>query len=309
MTASWPKTLVPASGPMRRDKLDGAAQGMGRWGQETRALAAEGFIPPDMITGLTLFLLSSQRREPSAQQGIPGGGGGVAGGVWVRERFTIHCPLRREEAFTARGEAVGRHVHKGRRYGTNRCVTKNAEGVLAASNLTTGLLAYKVDPGLNDALEGQSPEAVTAPAPDWGVASHNPALDQLRRFKSGQAFTGDPVCLSLDLMVARDTDKPDNPIHSDPELAQKAGLAQPIAGGSHVLAFALEVLLQQTGRHALFHGACFDIRWKAPVFAEATIVPEVHVASASTDQVTFTLQVSLEDGVTAMTGTVTVPLV
>ena len=60
----WPKALADASGPMRRDKLDGAAEGMGDWGPQTRALAEDGLVPPDMMTGLTLFLLSSQPRNP-----------------------------------------------------------------------------------------------------------------------------------------------------------------------------------------------------------------------------------------------------
>ena len=86
------------------------------------------------------------------------------------------------------------------------------------------------------------------------------------------------MLVGLSLMAARDTDKPDNPIHSDPELARKAGLSKPIAGGSHVLAFALEVIMAEAGRYALLYGANFDIRWKTPVYAEATIYPTVKVS-------------------------------
>ena len=308
MTAVWPKPLSPAVGPIRADKLDGAADGMGQWGKETCALAAEGIVPPDMMTGLTLFLLSSQKRDPAKKQAMPGGGGGVAGGVWVRERYTIHRPLQRDEAFNVAGESVGRHVHKGRRYGTNRCQTFNAVGELAATNLTTGLLAYKVEEGLADQLEGQSPDEITAPAPDWSVAPNNPCLEQLKSLKVGEEFGGDAVRVGLDLMEARDTKKPDNPIHSDPELAKKAGLAKPIAGGSHVLAFVLEVIMANVGRHALLHGANFDVRWKAPVFADLVIFPHVRVAAVAADRVVFDVNATLETNATAMTGTVTVPL-
>jgi hypothetical protein len=309
MTSDWPKQLTPARGPIRADKLDGAAAGMGQWGAQTRALANEGLVPPDMMTGLTLFLLSSQKRESTGKQKIPGGGGGVAGGVWVRERFTIHRPLQRDEAFAVSGESVGRHVHKGRRYGTNRCRTLNAAGELAATNLTTGLLAYKVEEGLADALEGQSPDEIDAPQPDWSVAADNPCLAQLKALHAGQEFSGEPVLVGLDLMEARDTKKPDNPIHSDPELAKQAGLAKPIAGGSHVLAFVLEVIMAHAGRHSLLHGANFDIRWKAPVFADLVIFPHVRVAAATDAQVVFEIDATLDSGATAMTGTVTVPLV
>lgn len=308
MADVWPKRLTPASGPMRADKLDGAAAGMGQWGAQTRTLAAEGTVPPDMMTGLTLFLLSSQQRDPGKQK-IPGGGGGVAGGVWVRERFTIHRPLARDEAFTVAGEAVGRHVHKGRRYGTNRCQTFNAAGELAATNVTTGLLAYKVEEGLADTLEGLSPDDIPAPEPDWTVAGDNPCLQQLKTLNAGEEFGGEAVVVALDLMEARDTKKPDNPIHSDPELAKKAGLEKPIAGGSHVLAFVLEVLLQHTGRHALLHGTCFDVRWKAPVFADQVIFPQVRVVQVTHDRVVFDVEATLDSGASAMVGQVTVPLV
>lgn len=308
MAGSWPRPLVDAGGPIRAEKLDGAADGMGEWGAETRALAAEGLVPPDMITGLTLFLLSSQPRNPTKKQDIPGGGGGVAGGVWVRERFTIHRPLERDEAFTVRGESVGRHVHKSRRYGTTRSETVNAAGEPVATNLTTGLLQYEVQEGLADALEGQSPDEVASPAPDWGAAGSNPCRERLAALHEGDVLGGEPVRVSLALMEARDTNKPDNPIHSDPELARKAGLARPIAGGSHVLAFALEPIMATVGRHALLHGACFDIRWKAPVHADVVIHPRARVVETRDDRVVLDVDAVLDSGATAMTGQIVVPL-
>ena len=307
MTEVWPKRLEGASGPMRVDKLDGAAEGMGEWGRETCALAADGLIPPDIMTGLTLFLLTSQPRDPSSQK-IPGGGGGVAGGVWVRERFTIHRPLARDEAFTVSGESVGRHVHKGRRYGTTRSKTLTAGGERAATNLTTGLLAYRVEEGLADGVEGLSPDDVEAPGPDWSVAAHNPCRERLLALRAGQSFGGQDVLVGLNLMEARDTSKPDNPIHSDPELARKAGLSRPIAGGSHVLAFALEHIFEHAGRYALFHGAHLDIRWKAPVYADTVMRPHVRVVDVRDDRVVFDVDAVLESDAIAMTGQVTVPL-
>jgi acyl dehydratase len=281
---------------------------MGDWGQESRALAADGLVPPDMMTGLTLFLLSNQPRDPDRGQAIPGGGGGVAGGVWVRERFTIHQPLARTDVFTVSGESVGRHVHKGRRYGTTRSETFDAAGERVATNLTTGLLAYRVQEGLADSLEGTAPDSIEVAGPDWHAAQANPSRDRLAALRAGDAFGGESVFVSLAMMEARDTKRPDNPIHSDPELARKAGLARPIAGGSHVLAFALEVLMQATGRHALLHGAAFDVRWKAPVYADTAIRPHVSVATAAPDQVVFDVDAMLDSGATAMTGRIVVPL-
>ncbi len=304
----WPRPLTDAQGPIRTDKLDGAAEGMGEWGTETRALAAEGIVPPDMMTGLTLFLLSSQPRNPEKKQKIPGGGGGVAGGVWVRERFTIHQPLARDDAFTVRGASEGRHVHKSRRYGTNSCETLNAAGERVATNLTTGLLAYKVQEGLADGVEGRAPDEVEAPQPDWTAAAGNPCREQLLALEEGAELGGAAVRVGLDLMEARDTKKPDNPIHSDPELAKKAGLARPIAGGSHVLAFALEVIMAEVGRQSLLHGAHFDVRWKAPVYADTVIHPHARVTEVRDDRVVFDIDAVLESGATAMTGQVVVPI-
>ncbi|MCP3933802.1 MAG: MaoC family dehydratase [Actinomycetia bacterium] len=306
--SNWPKLLASVDGPIRIDRLDGAAEGMGTFGEQTRALHAEDLLPPDLMTGLTLFLLSNQPRDPAKKQAIPGGGGGVAGGVWVRERFTIHRPLGRSEVFTVSGKSVGQYVHKGRRYGTNISRTLDAGGELAASNITTGLLSYKVDEVLGDSIEGQSPDDIEPFGPDWDVATDNLCLDALRALTVGDEFGGHDVFVGLDLMAARDTKNPDNPIHSDPELARKAGLSEPIAGGNHVLSFVLEVVMDAVGRHSLLHGTCFDIRWKAPVYADTTMRPHACVTQATPDHVTFELRATLTSGATAMAGTATVPL-
>ena len=304
----WPKVLTSARGPMRADKLDGAVLGMGDWGEATNRLAAEGFVPPDMMTGLTLFILSNQPRRAESEKKMPGGGGGVAGGVWVRERFVIHRPLPRDEAFNVEGESVGRHVHKGRRYGTNVSRTFTSSGERVAENLTTGLLAYQVDEALSDQVEGQPVESLSAPGPNFDAAAANPCLEALRSVPLDEVLGGLPLTVSLAMMAARDTAKPDNPIHSDPELAKKAGLSRPIAGGSHVLAFALEPIMARAGHHALLHGAYFDVRWKAPVYADTVVTPRAVLRERSDRLLTFEVSVELEEGATAMVGQVQVPL-
>ena len=60
-----------------------------------------------------------------------------------------------------------------------------------------------------------------SPAPDWDAAAHNPDSAQIESARTGQVFGGDRVLVSLDMMRARDTDTPDNPIHSDPEQARQ----------------------------------------------------------------------------------------
>lgn len=308
MSDIWPKPLKSVSGPMRTDKVEGAALGMGEWGEALQSLIADGFIPPDMMTALTLFLLGNQPRDAAKKQAIPGAAGGVAGGVWVRERFTIHRPVLQAEQFSVEGHSMGRHVHKGRRYGTTQSATFDEQGRAVASNVTTGLLAYKVEEGLLDANEGISPDDVDAPTPDWGSAGSNPHADALRAVEVGEVMGGYEVVMGLGLMQARDTKNPDNPIHSDPVLAKKAGLTKPIAGGAHVLAFPLEVLMNNLGSHSLLHGTHFDIRWKAPVYADATMIPHAACIDKSADRVVFEVKATLADDALAMVGIVTVPL-
>jgi acyl dehydratase len=161
---------------------------------------------------------------------------------------------------------------------------------------------------LADAIEGLRLEDTPSPKPDRAAASANPHADALRSVTVGDVFGGERVFVSLAMMAARDTDDPDNPIHSSPQQAKDAGLDRPIAGGSHVLGFAIEAVMAALGEQVVLHGASFDIRWKAPTECDVDIVPTARVISASGDQVVLDLQVDLAAGQTAMVGRLTIPL-
>lgn len=297
-------------GPFSPARIDGAADGMGEHGPATRSIVTSGFVQPDLVTGLTLFLLARQPR-PDRRSGSAGSkpkASPIAGGVWVREQFTIHRPLPRTDPFQVTGESTGRYVRKGRRYGTTAARCHDSGGNLVATNLTTGLLAYRVEPGSVDGVEGQPLEDTPAPQPDQAAASANPHHETLRAALPGQRLGGHELEVTLAMMAARDTAQPDNPIHSDPEEAKRAGLAKPIAGGSHVLAFVIEPILDRFGSQALSHGAKFDVRWKAPTEADSVIVPTATVTAVDPEQVVFDLAVTLGSGSVAMVGTATVPL-
>ncbi|MEL7155402.1 MAG: MaoC family dehydratase [Actinomycetota bacterium] len=323
----WPQSLHTVSGPFDQARIDGAAAGMGEHGPATRALIDDGGLSPDLLCGLTLLLLARQPRpEParnrdSARDGEDGDGvadgdsegvnkledaSPIAGGVWVREQFAVHRPLDRFDPFTVEGSATGRFVRKGRRYGVTSSRTRDSAGNHVATNLTCGLLSYRADAGA-DQVEGQSLDNTPGPVPDTSRAGRNPHLDALAQVRAGDRFGGRPLTLSLAMMAARDTENPDNPIHSDPAAAKAAGLAVPIAGGSHVLSFALEPLLAAWGPESLQHGAHFDIRWRAPTEAGAEIVPAAEVTAATEQMLTVDLTVTLASGPTALVGTVTVP--
>lgn len=309
----WPQPLESAIGPFSPTRVDGAAEGMGQYGPATRTIAAAGLVPPDLLTGMTLFLLANQ---PPARSSETGGhsrqtrqkASPIDGGVWVREQLTIHRPLPRTDAFVVSGESTGRYVHKGRRYGTTNSQSHDSGGHLFATNLTTGLLSYQVDERRADMVEGLPIDQNPAPRPDWSVAPANPHLDLLRSAAVGDGFYSDTVTVTLAMMAARDTSAPDNPIHSDPDAAKAAGLPQPIVGGSHLLSFALEPLLAAWGNECLFHGAHIDARWKAPTPAESCIVASTTVVAKTDSELRVDLDVQLADGPTAMVAEIRIPL-
>ena len=303
---TFPRPLVPITGPFRSAKVTGAADGMGTYGDATRELVAGGRLPPDLICGMTLALIAQQPREP--RKGRPERASGVAGNVWVRERFTIHRPVALDEAWTVEGEQTGTYVRKGRTHSTTASRSSDSAGRRFATNLTTGLIGYRADPGKPDSVEGLPLEDTPSPGPDFEAAAANPCLDALGSLTLGQRLGDVEVPMTLAMMAARDTDNPDNPIHSDLEEAKKAGLARPIAGGSHVLSFALEAVMGSCGVESLLHGANFDVRWKAPTEDDTTIVPSAVVDAVEADRVEFALQVDLVDGPTVMVGRLIIPL-
>ena len=307
--ASWPRPLEPVTGPFPPARLRGAADGMGDHGAGARALQAAGLVQPDLVTGMTLWLLARQPRDPAAEGATGKRASPIAGGVWVREQFTIHAPLAANDVFTVTGSSTGRYVRKGRRYSTTCSTTHDSSGRLIATNVSTGLMAYTADPQLADQVEGLPLADTPHPQPDHTAARDNPHLHALASATTGARLGGEAVEISLDMMVARDTSNADNPIHSDPEQARRAGLARPIAGGSHVLAFVLEPLMAAFGPQALLHGACFDVRWKAPTECDTLIRPTARVAAVHADRVEVELEVRREaDDAVAMVGNLVIPM-
>ncbi len=308
----FPKSLVPVTGPFLAAKVAGAGVGMGSYGDATRALIHAGILQPDLVCGMTLALLAKQPRrpKPTGEQKPTSErkASGVAGRVWVRERFTMHRPIGNDDAWQVTGESTGTYVRKGRSYSTTRSTSTTSSGELFATNLTTGLFSYRADPALADSVQGLPIEDTPTPIPDAAAAQANPHAEALRALSVGDVLGDLKVPMTLAMMAARDTDNPDNPIHSSAEEAQKAGLARPIAGGSHVLSFALEAVMQKCGPESLLHGANIDVRWKAPTEDGTVIRPTATVVDLRPDRVEFELRVDLVDGPTALVGRLVVPL-
>ncbi len=278
---------------------------LGSAAKASRELLARGIVTPSVLAGMGLFLLAGQPRVPrpdGSRKSAP-----VAGGVWVREQFTLHRPLRLGQEVVVTGVVERRYARKGRVYSTTRAETRDPDGRLLVSNCTTGLVRYRRDPDLADYEEGRAEAEVPRPRPDLDVAGENPALATLRGLAVGETLVGPTTLVSLELMRTRDGARSRNPIHTDPEAARRAGLEAPIAGGSHVLSFVEEVLMDAWGPEALLHGACRDVRFVGQVRAGSRLTPRARVEAVTRERVDVALEVECE-GRTAVTGTLLIPL-
>lgn len=316
----YPLSLAPVRALLPAKMAENAVLALGPGATAARGLVDAGLFPPDVLAAMTLFLLAGQpRREPSSQpeqreqegdqkeKKEVGEGRGVAGSVWVREHFTLHRPVRLGEEVEVTGAIQSAYARRGRRYSVTSSETRDASGVLLVSSCTTGLVRYRRDPGLADSSEGLGEDEIRRPAPDPSAADENPALDVLRGLRSDDDLHGPASLVSLDQMRVRDGGQSRNPIHTDPEAARQAGLAVPIAGGSHVFGYVQEALMQALGTQALLYGACFDLRWLSQVRAGSRVEPSARVSSVAGSRVDLDLEVACERR-TAMTGSLQVPL-
>jgi acyl dehydratase len=270
-----------------------------------RSLRDAGTVPPDVLMGMSLFLLVNQPRRPRKDERRPRGA--VSGGVWVREQVTIHRPVRIGQTLVVEGESARRFTRRGRRYGVTLAETRDLDGNLLVSNCTTGLLRYRKDESLPDEAEGRAEDELAIAGPAASQAPANPHLDTLTCLEPGSRFEGERSLVSLEMMQARDAQRDANRIHTDPEVARREGLAAPIAGGSHVAAFLLETLTRACGQQALLHGAHLDIQWKAQTYAGTHITPRAVVERATPELVELSLIVEGEER-TALEGKLYIPL-
>ena len=300
-----PRAHEPVRGPIPDSIASGAVESLGAWGRASRELFDAGFVPADVLMGMTLYLLAHQPRRPRADGQKRKGA--VSGEVWVREQMTVHRPVRLGQELEIRGEAMRRYTRRGRRYGVTTSETRSKDGELLVSNCTTGLLQYRKHEGLEDQAEGVAEDQLSIPGPDATAASDNPSLETLRAVREDDRIEGEPTLVTLAMMRVRDAGRDDNPIHTDPEVARREGLAAPIAGGSHVLAFLQEALMRAWGPEALLHGAGFDVRWKAQTYAETRVTPRARIERVDPELATVSLEVEGEER-TALTGTLRIPL-
>jgi acyl dehydratase len=301
----YPRSLSPIRGPLARELVERSVSSLGPQAQASRALLEAGIVPPHALTPLTLFLIASQPRPGRSREG--GAPGPIAGGVWTREQITYHRPVQLDEVLETRGEIARRYVRAGRLFSVSSSETRNEAGKLVVSSCTTGLVQYRRDASLSDSEEGRSDADVSRPSADVSVAGANPSLTTLLALRVGDRVAGPAVEVSLARMRERDGSRDDNPIHTDPEAARRAGLSAPIAGGAHVLAYLQELLMRSWGSEVLLHGAHFDVRWISPVHAGRKVEPSASVSARDPDRVALQVEVLCE-GRSATIGTLAIPL-
>lgn len=289
---SLAQTLLPVDGPLPARLCEGAVAGLGECGAPIQAIVDAGLVPPDVLTGMTLYLLAKQPRRTHKHGATRTG---IEGGVWVREQVTYHSPVRIGEAVHVTGESVRRFSRRGRRYGVTSSETRSSTGDLLVSSCTTGLLSYRRDPELADEAHGVLESELPIPGADRAAARSNPCLETLRRIRPRDQITTGPILVTLEMMRLRDAGRDDNRIHTDPEVARREGLAAPIAGGSHVLAFLQAALMAQWGPQCLMHGAHFDVRWVGQTRADTHVTPRATVTAVSPAMIECELDIRGED--------------
>ena len=302
--SSLPQPLAPVDGPLPASLCEGAVAGLGACAGPVHEIVEAGLVPPDVLTGMTLYLLANQPRRPRPEGEKRGA---VEGGVWVREQVTYHAPMRIGEAVRVEGASARRFTRRGRRYGVTSSQTRGSDGRLRVSSCTTGLLSYRRDPELADESHGLSETELEVPGPDLSAARANPCLEVLRALRVGDRVETGPTQVTLEMMRLRDAGRDDNPIHTDPEVARREGLVAPIAGGSHVLAFLQAALMDAWGGECLLHGAHFDVRWVGQTRAETRITSCATVARVTPELVACDLEIRGEDR-PVLQGTLLVPL-
>jgi acyl dehydratase len=292
--AELPLALAPVE--LRADETWVARflEALGVEGRAARELVEQGLAPPYALTGHSIFLAASHFD--------------VRGGVWAREQVTYHAPVRLGQTLRVQGEIERSEVRRDRRYRVMTSHTRDASGRLLVSSCTTSLARYLPDASGSGETRGRPDSEISRPRPDAAAARGNPALPALRALEPGQRVAGPECVITLEMMRAEAGPGGGNPIHTDPEAARRAGLARPIAGCSHVLAFVQEALMSELGAQVLLHGSHFDVRWTAPVPDDVPIRPWARVREPHAERVELELAVECA-GARSLAGTATIPLV
>lgn len=292
--APLPLSLPAVQREMSGELAERAVGGLGDWCQASRQLVREGWMPPQALTGSTIFLAFSHWD--------------LAGGIYAREEVTFHRPVRIGELLTVEGRIACSWVRRARRYRLMTSRSLDAAGRIVVSSRSTGLARFRLEASAAEGSHrGLPPAEVPPPQPDHEAGSRNPAAEALDALDLGRRISGPALTVSLEMMQAEAGADSRNPIHTDPEVARREGLERPIAGGPHVLAFVQEALMRELGPGSLSWGSHFDVRWVRPVESGALVLPLATVAEVGEERIVLDVSVRLEDEEPAMVGRAVLP--
>ena len=285
-----PLLLPEVPFPADRKLVDCWLGALGTAASASVRLAKRGTVPPLAVTGNTIFL--AYRHYD------------LTGGIYAREQDTYYRPIRIGEALRVAGSIVTSYLKRGRQYRimTSRTVDETDQTVVESTSTS-------VEQFLRQGADEQSSEVIPSIAAPTAVldAGPSPCRDRLSCLVPGKVITGPETVVTLEMMQAQAGGDSRNPIHTDPEVARRAGLERPIAGGPHVLAYLQEAMMDQLGDEVLCHGAHFDVRWISPVATDTTVSPRATVEEVDARRVLFRLELDC-DGALAMIGKAVVPI-
>lgn len=207
------------------------------------------------------------------------GSNGAYGGLHTKAVIDYLAPLGVGEHVTVTGTHVAKYVRKGRRYRTLLSQAVRQDGVVVARLLATETVLYDVTDRPD---EGEIPK-------HW--ASQMPQVDGAIPDNAPRATPGMPVHAGMVLgPIARDVsieqsvvfsgypfswaqDKPlavRQSLHTNPEIAKKAGYAAPVAQGLLCAAHQTSLLLDQFGER-VHHGAQIALSFVSPILVGTTL--------------------------------------
>ena len=244
-----PLPLRPVTQTLDAEVAGRAVGGLGAAARATRRLVESGVVPPQAVTANTVDL--GFRNYD------------LVGGIYLREQVTYCRPLLIGETLRIEGEVTATYVRNGRRRRIMSSRSLDERGQVAVISRSTGVVQFQP---AHD-LEVDEPEPSLAPAyPSGGEhARQNPSRERLLQLADNWVVEGMPEEVTLAMMVANAGKADRNPIHTDAQVAERAGLDAPIAGGPHVLSFVQELLMRELGLQVLLYGSHFDVRWISPV--------------------------------------------
>ena len=288
-----PIDLAPTLRYLDGKLIEGWLEALGDRCEASRALYDEGVVPPQGLTGSTIFLAFSHFD--------------LSGGVYSREQVTYHRPVAVGDTLEVTGTIAFTYVRRARRYRIMASQTTDGAGRLAVSSRSSGVVRFREDTDEGEESTASPGEDIPAPLPDPALAECNPSRRRLARLSPGDLIRGGPQRVTLEMMRVWEGRESRNPIHTDAEIARREGLSAPIAGGPHVLAYLQESMMAELGPRVFLYGSHFDVRWIAPVAAGGEVESEAVFRGVEDGLAGFELGMTC-DGEPCLVGKAVVPI-